>query len=82
MCLERASQDICACASEALEAEIGAEDYALYDAVGAAYLSFMEQGQSRGDAWMAALEEVGGARLDRTNEIGRAHRAEMDACGG
>lgn len=88
MCLERYDEAACACASERLLAEVGDEDYGLYEAIGAAHLTRMAAGEGRSEAWTAASQEVAAARgiagstISRTNVIGRAHRDAIKACGG
>ncbi len=88
MCLERYDEAACACASERLLAEIGDEDYGLYEAIGAAYLMRMAAGEGRSEAWTAASQEIAaergiaGSTISRTNDIGRAHRDAIKACGG
>lgn len=79
MCSEGAEAAVCECAAERLEAEIGAEAYAVYEAVGAAYLERRADGQELGRAWDGALAETG-AGLGDTNTYGRAHRVAIDAC--
>jgi hypothetical protein len=89
MCAELAAPEECACASEALLAEIGADDYALYESIGTDYVARMAGGEQRAAAWTAASAAVAAGAgisatelMDRTNVIGRAHRAAIDACKG
>lgn len=89
MCMEHDTEAVCNCASKALRNEIGAEDYAIYEAIGENYLSRMENGEGRVDAWMAASRTEAEKRgigstalMARTNEIGNAHRAAIKSCGG
>ncbi|WP_424929917.1 hypothetical protein [Amaricoccus tamworthensis] len=88
MCRERDDEAVCACASERLLAEVGDEDYGLYEAIGATYMTRMAAGEGRSEAWTAASQEVAAARgiegstISRTNDIGRAHRDAIKACGG
>ncbi len=87
MCAELAPPEACACASEALLAEIGTEDFQLYDAIGADYVERMARGEERAAAWDAASATVAAGAgitprelLPRTNKIGRTHRAHIVAC--
>ena len=87
MCLERESKEVCRCASAAILEEVGAASYDLYDRAGTVYLSNMAAGQSRADAWTAALEPIAAELgigtiqlMSRTNEIGSAHREAMKTC--
>lgn len=89
MCMERETEEVCTCASEALRTEIGPEDYAIYAAIGEDYLARMENGEGRVDAWMAAVRAEAERRgigsvalMGRTNEIGNSHRAAIKSCGG
>ena len=89
MCMELDSEEVCTCASEALLASIGEEDYAIYEAIGQDYLERLEAGEGRVDAWMAASRTEADRRglgnvalMGRTNEIGNAHRAAIKDCGG
>jgi hypothetical protein len=87
MCAELAPPEVCDCASAALLGQIGADDFALYDAIGADYLDRMADGAERADAWTAASEVVAADAglsprelMDRTNDIGRAHRDAINTC--
>ncbi|KAA9131530.1 hypothetical protein F3N42_09440 [Marinihelvus fidelis] len=89
MCLDRYDADACACASKALRGEVSAEDFELYDAIGADYMERLEAGEDMSAAWSAAsdtqAERLGvktSGLLKRTNAIGRAHRAAIKACSG
>ncbi len=90
MCLERGrEQAVCDCAAEALLGEIGAEDYATYEAVGADFLVRLSGGQSMVPAWDGAVaahsESTGIGRSSIfavTNPAGRAHAGAMRDCGG
>lgn len=91
MCLEQpgATEELCACVTEALLAETGEEDAALYEAVGTRYLANKAAGQGMADAWDAAIAETAAeagldriALLTRMNDVGRAHQAAMTACAG
>jgi hypothetical protein len=89
MCLELDAEDVCACASEALLAEIGPDDYAIYEAIGADYVERLAAGEDRGDAWTAASRPVadrlgisGSELMRRTNDLGKAHREAMESCRG
>ena len=89
MCMELDTEEVCNCASEALMKEIGAEDYAMYAAIGKDYLARMEAGEGRVDAWMEASRTEAGKRglgsvalMGRTNEIGNVHRTAIKECGG
>jgi hypothetical protein len=85
MCKE--STEICACSAKQLQSEVGENDYALYEAVGAAYLANQASGMKMGDAWDAAVDAESGPRglgfseaLTKTNAIGKAHRKAIKAC--
>ena len=89
MCLIMAgtTEEQCTCATEALASEIGAEEAALYDATSTRYRANMSAGQSRGDAWDAALNETASENgfsasdlLRRMNEAGKAHRNAIKSC--
>ena len=90
MCLDaNRTPEVCDCAAGRLAAEVGETDYALYEAVGAAYRDNLAAGTGRGDAWDAAVKAVADqngagatATLQRTNRIGKAHRQAMKACVG
>lgn len=89
MCMEQDSEVVCDCASEALRTQIGNEDYAIYDAIGADYLARLDAGEGRMDAWTEAsrteaanLGISGIVLMGRTNEIGNTHRAAIKECGG
>ena len=90
MCLDaNKAPEVCDCAAARLAAEVGETDYALYEAVGAAYRENLAAGAGRGDAWDAAVKAVADqngagatATLQRTNGIGKAHRQAMKACAG
>ena len=45
------SDKICACAADLLKSEVGDDDYALYETIGAAYIANQAKGMNRGDAW-------------------------------
>lgn len=81
------SDKICACATSKLKSEVSDEDYALYQAIGAAYISNQSQGMAMGDAWDAAVKAEAGKRgstftkiLSKTNSIGNAHRKAIASC--
>ncbi len=87
MCAELAPPEPCACASDALLAEIGPENFGLYDAIGSDYVARMARGEGRVAAWDAASAAVAAEAgvaphtlMSRTNEIGRAHRTAIEAC--
>lgn len=88
MCLDLdRSAAVCKCAAKRLRAEVGEDDYALYEAVGRIYRRQLEQGKGRGDAWntgvgVAASERDMGrtAILQRTNAVARTHRKAIKAC--
>ena len=89
MCLDRSGTTAqqCACATDALAAEVVAEDLTLYDKVGTLYLANKAAGQGMGDAWDAAIariaSEAGMGRIDlmnRMNVVGRAHRDAIKEC--
>lgn len=89
MCLEMGgtTEAQCACATEALAGIVGAEDAALYGAVGTRHLANRAAGQGMGDAWDAAIAETAAeaglgrtALLGRMNDAGKAHRGAVAAC--
>ena len=83
----RDSDKICACASDLLKSDIGDDDYALYETIGAAYIANQAKGMNMGDAWDAAVKVEATRRgttstkiLNKTNSIGRAHNNAIKAC--
>lgn len=81
------SSEICTCSAKQLKSEVGDDDYALYEAVGAAYIANQASGMKMGDAWDAAVEAESGPSgmgfseaLTKTNAIGKAHRKAIKAC--
>jgi len=89
MCAGIGTPEACACAADALRSEVGEEDYALYEGIGADYLARMAGGAGRASAWTGAVEtaaaRIGQSRTDlmtRTNEIGSAHSAAIKGCNG
>ena len=90
MCLDaKKAPEVCDCAAMRLAAEVGETDYALYEAVGAAYRDNLAAGAGPGDAWDAAVKAAAHrngtgatAILQRTNGVGRAHRQAMKDCTG
>lgn len=89
MCMTqmKKSEAQCACATEALVQEVGAEEVAIYNRVGALFLDNMEAGQEMAPAWDAAVKVVGGEigmsyidLIARMNPVGRANRNAVKAC--
>jgi hypothetical protein len=83
------SSEECACAAKQLKSEVGDDDYALYEAVGAAYIANQASGMGMGEAWDAAVKAESSQRgwrfreaLSKTNAIGKAHRKAIEACAG
>ena len=83
------SDKICACAASQLKNEVGADDYALYEAIGADYIANQSKGMGMGDAWDAAVKVEATKRgssstkiLSKTNAIGKAHRKAIKTCAG
>ena len=81
------SDKICACAASQLKEEVGTDDYALYEAIGADYIANQAKGMNRGDAWDAAVKDEATKRgststkiLSKTNSIGRAHSKAIKSC--
>ena len=81
------SDKICACAASQLKEEVGTDDYALYEAIGADYIANQAKGMNRGDAWDAAVKVEASKRdststkiLSKTNSIGRAHSKAIKSC--
>lgn len=82
MCLDADAEytdALCYCATSALLAEVGEEDFATYEQVGAIYLENLADDMGMVDAWMAGIDEVG-ASLSVTNSVGNAHRLAIDSC--
>jgi len=77
----------CTCAATKLRSEVGDDDYALYETIGAAYIDNQTKGMAMGDAWDAAVKAEAGKRgstftniLSKTNTIGNAHRKAISSC--
>jgi hypothetical protein len=77
----------CACATEALAAEVGAEDAGFYDMVGTRYLANRKDEQGMAESWDAAIVDTAAeagigsiALLTRMNAVGTAHRSAIKAC--
>ena len=80
---------ICKCAASQLKAEVGEQDYVLYEAISAAYLSNKNGGMNMVEAWDAAVKAESERQtnsfvdtLNRTNKIGSTHRKAITACKG
>ncbi len=78
---------VCRCAASQLRAEVGDQDYALYEAISSAYLSNKNTGMNMVEAWDAAVKAESERQtnsfvdtLNRSNKIGRAHRKAIAAC--
>jgi len=78
---------VCVCAANKLKTEVGDKDYALYEAIGSAYLSNKNGGMNMVDAWDAAVkvesDRLGDSFINilaRTNKTGSAHREIIEAC--
>ena len=83
------SAKVCECAASQFKADVGDSSYALYQAVGAAYLANKATGMGRGDAWDAAVRgeaknrgESFSGLLQQTNSLGKAHRKTIKGCTG
>ena len=81
------SDKICACAASQLKQDVGADDYALYEAIGADYITNQAKGMDMGSAWDAAVKVEATKRgststkiLSKTNSIGRAHNKAIKSC--
>ncbi|MAM60687.1 MAG: hypothetical protein CMH11_04285 [Maritimibacter sp.] len=81
------SDSQCACATDALRADVGAEALALYDAVADEAASARAGGIRRREAWDEGIVAVATSRgvgitdlLNRMNSVGRAHRVAIDGC--
>lgn len=81
------SDKICACAASQLKEDVGADDYTLYEAIGADYIANQAKGMDRGSAWDAAVKVEATKRgststkiLSKTNSIGRAHNKAIKSC--
>jgi len=81
------SDKICTCAASQLKEGVGVDDYALYEAIGTAYIANQAKGMNRGDAWDAAVKVEATKRgttstkiLSNTNSIGRAHNKAIKSC--
>ncbi|MBV7378141.1 hypothetical protein [Maritimibacter dapengensis] len=89
MCLDRPNMtdDVCACATDALALAVSEEDRALYDAIGTLYLPEKAAGTPFADAWDMAVDAVAAengttrsALQRKMNPVGRAHRDAIEAC--
>ncbi len=87
MCLERNSEEVCSCATEALATAVSEEDAAHYDAIGTLFITNREAGQGWVDAWDAAVagvaEQTGmqASALQRAmNPVGKAHQEAIKGC--
>jgi hypothetical protein len=83
------SEAVCTCATADLAGRVSEGDMALYDEIGVAALSAMENDMGLAEAFEAALTEVAAAdNHDRSalrginNAVGRAHRDAIETCGG
>ena len=81
------SDKICACAASQLKEDVGTDDYALYEAIGADYIANQAKGMDMGSAWDAAVKVEATKRgststkiLSKTNSIGRAHSKTIKSC--
>lgn len=81
------SDKICACAASQLKEDVGADDYALYEAIGTDYIANQAKGMDMGSAWDAAVKVEATKRgststkiLSKTNSIGKAHRKAINSC--
>ena len=81
------SDTICACAASQLKEDVGTDDYALYEAIGADYIANQAKGMDMGSAWDAAVKVEATKRgststkiLSKTNSIGRAHNKAIKSC--
>lgn len=89
MCAGLATPEACECAAEALRGQTDPVDYALYETIGDKFLTRVAEGQTHGDAWSAAVEDVSAGSgmtstemMTKTNGIGKAHRAAIKSCSG
>jgi len=88
MCTDRSNTDkVCACAASQLKTEVGDKDYALYQTIGAAWLSKQSNGMGHIEAWDAAIKAESDRRgvsttdtLSKTNKIGRAYGKAIKTC--
>lgn len=88
MCLKmNKSEQVCQCAVEKLQAQLGHEDYALYEGIGADYTANLGQGMARSDAWDAAVKKEAAnlgvsfiTLLGRTNTMGATHNKAIKDC--
>jgi len=85
MCTD--SDKVCTCAADKLKSEVGADDYALYETIGTAYIANQAKGMDMGDAWDAAVKVEASKRgststkiLSKTNSLGRAHNKAIKSC--
>lgn len=81
------SDQVCACAASQLKEDVGADDYALYEAIGANYIANQAKGMDRGSAWDAAVKVEATKRgststkiLSKTNTVGRVHSKTIKSC--
>ena len=70
-----------------LKEDVGADEYTLYEAIGADYIANQAKGMDRGSAWDAAVKVEATKRgststkiLSKTNSIGRAHNKAIKSC--
>ena len=88
MCLDmKNTEQVCRCAAERLKAQVGEEDYALYESIGADYIVNQGAGMGRSDAWDDAVNKESGklgvssnSVLNRTNKLGAAHSKVIKDC--
>lgn len=82
------SEEVCLCASTQLRESVSANDYRMYENVGASYLAHKAKGMGMADAWDAAVKEEAARQgkdfsglLKETNALGKMHRKAIKACG-
>jgi hypothetical protein len=88
MCLKmNKSEQVCQCAVEQLQAQLGDEDYALYEGIGVDYTANLGTGMARSDAWDAAVKKEAAnlgvtfiTLLKRTNTMGATHNKVIKDC--
>ena len=88
MCLKmNKSEQACQCAVEQLKAQLGDEDYVLYEGIGVDYTANLGKGMARSDAWDDAVKKEAAnlgvtfiTLLKRTNTMGVAHNKVIKDC--
>ncbi|WP_137703339.1 hypothetical protein [Marimonas lutisalis] len=87
-CLTLHSEEICECATEALQTKLGAKDFVYYLVAARHSIELRRAGASRADAWQSAAEKHAKATrvskvdaITQLNDFGRAHHEAIIECG-